>query len=161
MDRVLRADANIWVEGHDAIAAALELTLRYRVADAIVNHSLHLEQPGLGTSEKRLRLPMVVVAVGQRAKFNSSLITVAGCAQPVVRLSGLVTTAAVPAVEGFLLRERGNRDARNWLFVAGIDPLQVSALGLFYDPVVEQAGFISVPKEDARNLRKGILGFEA
>ncbi len=160
MDRVLSASTYVWVEGHDAIAAALELTLPYRIADAIVNHSLLIEQPGRGSSEKRLRLPMVLAAAGQRAKFIPSLITVAGCSNFVLQVSGLVTTAQEPSIEGYLIRERANRDPRNWTFVAGIDPYKLATAGLYHDAVVEQAGFIPVPKDKARQVRKEILGYE-
>lgn len=161
MDRVLSASTYVWVEGHDAIAAALELTLPYRIADAIVNHTLLLEQPGRSPNETRLRLPMVLAAAGQRSKFNPSLITVAGCSNFVLQVNGLVTTAQEPSIEGFLLRERSNRDPRNWTFVAGVEPYKLATAGLYHDPVVEQAGFIPVPKDKARQVRKEILGYEA
>lgn len=160
MDRVLSAHSYVWVEGHDAIAAALELTLPYRIADSIVNRTLLLEQPGRSPNESRLRLPMVLAAAGQRAKFLPSLITVAGCSNFVVQVSGLVTTAREPSIEGFLIRERSNRDPRNWTFVAGTDPYKLATAGLYHDPVVEQAGFIPVPKDKARQVRKEILGYE-
>lgn len=160
MDRVLSAHSYVWVEGHDAIAAALELTLPYRIADSIVNRTLFLEQPGRSPNESRLRLPMVLAAAGQRAKFHPSLITVAGCSNFVVQVSGLVTTAQEPSIEGFLIRERANRDPRNWTFVAGTDPYKLATAGLYHDPVVEQAGFIPVPKDKARQVRKEILGYE-
>ena len=138
MDRVLSADCRVWMEGHDRGAQALELVLPLRIADALVQGHATVEQLGGGQHDKRIRLPLVLAACGSRSKFKPAYITVAGCPTPVVSLSGLVTTAPVARVQGHLVRQAG----------------------LYPNPVVEEAGFISVPRDMVRQRRKEILGFD-
>lgn len=154
MDRVLSAQAWVWAEGVDFLPQGTELSVPKQVAQAV---AAHRREAILLTGEV---LRLVVVAAGSRARVRPEIVEVRGCAQPIFQAVGLVTTAREPKLEGHLLRERGDKDDRRWVFVVGIDGIPlVLSMGLFTDPVLDVAGFISVPADQARQRRKDILGF--
>lgn len=161
MDRVLSASCWTWIEGMEGFPQGRELTLTFKMLEAISDGDLHVQWAPRKFPAPAEISRMVLVAAGSRCKFVPQLMTVPGCQTPVFQLSGVVTTARRRKLEGHLVRERGDTDSRRWLFVAGADPFRLAIdTGLIHDPVVDEAGFIPTPHEKTRDLRKEILGFD-
>lgn len=154
MDTVLSAPASIWVQGLGAIPQGLEAGLERTVAQAIVSGRGHIMVDGK-------RHQMVILARGTHLVVPDDWMTAKLGEQPLTTLSTVVTTARVEKVEGYLVRQRANREGRSWLFMVGVNPLEfVFHHGIYSDPVVTEAGLISTPKSEAREVRKTILGFK-
>jgi hypothetical protein len=160
MDRVLSASAWVWVEGADALPQGREHLLPLRVADAVAAGRGVIEWSPKAFPKPAEESKIVLVAVGDKVRLTPELIQVAGCSSFCFKISGLVTTAPEVKLDGYLVRERGDNERRRWLFAAGMDGLPlVLTMGLFHDPVIDGAGFISVPADQVRARRKQILGF--
>ena len=161
MDRVLSAACWIWLEGRDQFPQGRESVLSFRVVEALSDRRAEIQW-----APRNFPVPVdvskiVMAASGSRLKFLPGMINARSCSTHLFQVSGVVTTAREPKVEGHLIVGRGDTDPRKWLFVVGIDPYRVATeTGLFPDPVVVEAGFIPTPAAQVRQRRKEILGFD-
>lgn len=161
MDRVLSASCWTWLEGKDNFPQGRESLVTFKMLEAIADGIPHIQWAPRKFPAPAEFSRMVMVASGSRLRFAPPMMTVPGCTVPVFQLSGVVTTARRPKLEGHLVRGRGDEDTRRWMFIAGADPFRLAIdTGLILDPVVEEAGFIPTPHDKKRDLRKEILGFD-
>lgn len=158
-DRVLTTQCWVWVNGFETLPQGIEMRIPSLIGETVANGFGHLD---LATGDEGVsrRCPLIMAACGSRMNFHPLMIQVPECAAPIVQVSGLVTNARIEKVEGWLIRPRSDKDARKWLFLAGVEPYAFcAASGLILDPLVEEAGFVSAPTAVARDRRKEILGF--
>lgn len=154
MDKVLSATVTVWPK-EGGVPQGLEDRLERAVVMALVQASSIARLDGYA---RRL----VLMATGSRLEVPLDWMSSKMNTDPLLMVSGVVTNNRdARKVDGHLVHQRADKDARRWLFLAGIDPFEFnSAFGIFSDPIVEQAGFISTPKSLVRQTRKNILGFK-
>lgn len=151
-ERVLSASCSVWLPVGVVVPVGEEVDVARMAAVSMLSGARRIQ---LGCEE----VEFSILAAGG-FEFESGWMG-AG-ALPVASVSGVVTTDRdTTKVDGHLVRPRMNSKARRWLFSAGVDPVRlVTSLGLMRDFVVDEAGFVPVPSDKKRDLRKRILGFK-
>lgn len=151
-ERVLSAPAGLWLPGAP-LPQGLEAAGLQEAAQAVSRGSSRVL---LGDVQRQVLL----VAHGSRLAVPPDVVSGHVGSHPLGWISGVVTTdPATRKVDGHLAFERGRRGPREWVFFTGDLLHLLVENGVLRDPVLHQAGFVAVPKEHTRQVRKNILGF--